>query len=136
MTADIRIISFGYGHGPTPDAHITYDVRHHFKDPHVRPELRALTADDQAVRAAVLDTPGIVHLLSATVAAVHAFRRGPVAGPITVAIGCVGGRHRSAVLANEAARWLAASGALISVTHRDMDRPVIDRTTDGSEARS
>lgn len=136
MSADIQLVSFGYGHGPAPAAHITYDVRHHFKDPHVRPELRALTADDQAVRAAVLGTPGIVHLLSATVAAVHAFRRGPVAGPVTVAIGCVGGRHRSAVLANEAARWLAASGALVSVTHRDMGRAVIERTASGSGGQS
>lgn len=37
----IRIVSFGYGHGyghgNAPDAHLTLDLRTHFRDPHVSP---------------------------------------------------------------------------------------------------
>lgn len=41
MTAHVS--SFGYGHAPAPDAHLTFDVRHLFRDPHVSPRLRQLT---------------------------------------------------------------------------------------------
>jgi len=126
MTA-VEIVSFGYGHGPAPEAHATFDVRHHFRDPHVNPALRYLTATDSEVRTAVLSTPGIPGLIEAIVSAVHAYRRGPQPGPVTVAVGCAGGRHRSAAIAIEVARRLASDGATVAITHLDMARPVIER---------
>jgi RNase adaptor protein for sRNA GlmZ degradation len=99
----VTVISFGYGHGPAPEAHATFDVRHHFKDPHVRPELRNLTGADAAVVTAVMDTPGVEQLVRSITAAVRAFLEGPQPGPVTVAVGCVGGRHRSAVIADTVA---------------------------------
>ena len=118
----VHVTSFGYLHGFPPQAHITLDLRHHFRDPHVRPELRHLTAHDQAVRDAVLTTPGIRDLLDALEAAVRAYLAGPTAGPVTVAVGCAGGRHRAATVAAVLAERLGAP-----VTHRDLHQPVVDR---------
>lgn len=43
MTA-VEIVSFGYLHGEPPQAHITLDLRNHFRDPHINPALREMTA--------------------------------------------------------------------------------------------
>ena len=123
----IEIISFGYGHGPAPDAHLVVDARHHFKDPHVDPALRHLTAEHEAVMAAVLATPGVTHLIQAIAAAANAFRLGPTPGPVVIAVGCVGGRHRSATIAAEVARHLQRASVPTALTHRDLRRPVITR---------
>jgi RNase adaptor protein for sRNA GlmZ degradation len=125
--APVRVVSFGYGHGDAPDAHLTLDLRHHFRDPHVRPEMRELTAVHRAVRRAVLRTPGIKALLAATVRAVQAFDAGPSATDTVVSVGCVGGRHRSAVAAEAIARRLRRRGHHVTVEHRDLHRPVIAR---------
>jgi RNase adaptor protein for sRNA GlmZ degradation len=125
--APVRIISFGYGHAGAPDAHLTLDLRHHFLDPHVRPAMRELTAADRLVRRTVLRTPGIKALLTATVRAVQAYDSGPSARDTVVAVGCVGGRHRSAVTADVLARRLRRRGHMVTVEHRDLHRPVIAR---------
>ncbi|MFG2623203.1 ATPase [Streptomyces sp. NPDC048507] len=124
----VTITSFGYGHQPdeqAPAAHLTLDLRAHFRDPHVDPAMRELTGRDQEVITAVLSTPGIPALIAAAVAAARAFLGGPSAGPLHIAAGCVGGRHRSYVVAS-------ALGTLLSdldptVVHLDVDRPVIRR---------
>lgn len=92
--AAVEITSFGYRHAAAPDAHLTVDLREHFRDPYVSPELRFMTADDEPVRAAVLGTSGIRELVDATAAAVSAFASGPRVRPVIVAGGCEGGRHR------------------------------------------
>jgi RNase adaptor protein for sRNA GlmZ degradation len=128
VTLPVEIVSFGYGHGPAPEAHATFDVRHHFRDPHVNPALRYLTAADPQVIEAVMDTPGVYPLAASIAGTVRAFLDGPQSGPVTVAVGCVGGRHRSAAIAIEAARLLAdVDGIPVTLTHRDIGRPVIER---------
>ncbi len=89
----VEIISFGYGHGPAPEAHATFDVRHHFRDPHVDLALRDLMATDTKVANAVMGTTGIPRLIVAIAAVTRAFRSGPEPGPVTIAVGCAGGRH-------------------------------------------
>lgn len=125
MTAPVHVTSFGYGHGPAPDAHLTIDVREHFRDPHVDPALRQLTADDPRVTAAVLGTPGIIELIEFLASTALAFLSGPRPGPVTIAIGCVGGRHRSAAVATWLTRELQSLNITVTLTHRDMHRPVI-----------
>ncbi|AKA61793.1 RNA binding protein [Streptomyces phage Maih] len=127
---NIEIISFGYLHGDPPAAHITLDLRHHFRDPHVRPELRHLTAHDAEVQAAVATTPGIVELVSAGVRMVHAFGKGPTPGPVRVAVGCAGGRHRAASFAI----FLGAALGTVHVEHRDLLKPVVDRDAKGNRS--
>lgn len=123
----VEIISFGYLHGEPPAAHLTLDLRHHFRDPHISPELRYMTAHDSEVRQAVYGTPGIPALIEATADAVAAFLNGPSTGPVHVAIGCAGGRHRAAAVAMALKPALADEGITATVTHRDLDKPVVDR---------
>lgn len=125
---NVEIISFGYLHGEPPAAHITLDLRHHFRDPHVSPELRHMTAYDAPVRDAVLRTPGIKELLTATQWSVDAFRMGPREGMVRVAVGCAGGRHRAATFAEV----LAAKLGGVPVTHRDLSKPVVSRDGNGA----
>lgn len=123
----VNIVSFGYLHAPAPEAHLTLDLRRHYRDPHVRPELRQLTALDAAVRDAVLATPGIPALLDAVEAAIEAYLAGPTPAALAVAIGCAGGRHRSAVVAAELAARVERRGTPVTLTHRDLHLPVINR---------
>ncbi|MEU7302628.1 RNase adapter RapZ [Streptomyces sp. NPDC007206] len=125
--AVVEIVSFGYLHDAPPAARLTIDLRHHFRDPHVSPELRDMTADDQPVRAAVLGTPGVAALVLKTASAVEALASGPSAGVITVAGGCAGGRHRAPVFARALAELLSDAGHDVSVHDRDMDKPVVHR---------
>lgn len=132
--APVEVVSFGYGHQDAsgeliapPAAHLTFDVRAHFKDPHVNPALRNLTAADQRVTQAVMSTAGVSELVTCIFGAVLAYQLAPSPAPIRVAVGCVGGRHRSAVIAAELAWRLDASGVPVTLTHRDINRAVIQR---------
>jgi RNase adaptor protein for sRNA GlmZ degradation len=124
--AAVEIVSFGYLHDAPPTGHLTIDLRP-FRDPHVSPELRHMTANDEAVRGAVLGTPGISSLVAATAAAVEAFAAGPSADVITVADGCAGGRHRAPVFARALAELLRDAGHDVTVQHRDLHKPVVQR---------
>ncbi|MFD5577329.1 ATPase [Streptomyces pseudogriseolus] len=124
---DVTITSFGYLHDAAPAADLTIDLRHHFRDPHVSPQLRYMTANDEPVRAAVLATPGIRQLVDAAAVAVTAFAAGPSAGTVSVASGCAGGRHRAPTFARALATRLAEAGHTVTVTHRDLDKPVVQR---------
>lgn len=143
----ITIISFGYLHGAPPaDAHLTIDLRHHFRDPHVSPELRYMTANDAPVRTAVMTTPGIKQLLAGTVAAVDGFLSGPSGTSLTIADGCAGGRHRAATFAlalqavlsgdvagaaelgvEDLAQPYSSRGLTVHLVHRDLDKDVVHR---------
>ncbi|MBC9730979.1 RNase adapter RapZ [Streptomyces sp. TRM68367] len=125
---DIRITSFGHLHGPAPvGAHITLDLRR-FRDPHLDPSLRTLTARDRKVIRAVKRTPGIEQLLAATVAQAQAYARGPGAGqhPLHIAVGCAGERHHAGVTAYLLARRLRRRGHRVALHHRDLHRPVVE----------
>lgn len=123
--AAVTVESFGYAQPDgAAEGQLVIDVRSHFRDPHVNQALRYLTGRDPEVVAAVLATPGIPALIDSVVAAVAAFGAGPTPGPLKVSVGCVGGRHRSVVVAAEVARRIGPSA---TVTHRDIDRLVIER---------
>lgn len=119
------ITSFGYLHGAAPLADLTIDLRESYRDPHADPALRELTAADPRVTAAVLATPGIPALVSAVAAAVRDLLGS--GGPATAAIGCAGGRHRSAAVAARVAALLEADGVAVTTVHRDIAKPVVRR---------
>ncbi|MBV6700263.1 ATPase [Kitasatospora aureofaciens] len=130
---DVQVESFGFLHGPVPEAHLVIDLRQHFKDPHVNPELRHKTARDFEVREAVLATPGINALLDSLAGAVEAFKAGPMGSvPLRVAIGCAGGRHRAATVAETlAARLSEVHHLVVTLNHRDIDQKVVERDQHG-----
>ncbi|MFJ3630396.1 ATPase [Streptomyces albidoflavus] len=143
----VAITSFGYLHGAQPDARACYDLRHQFRDPHLRPELRYLTARDASVREAVMATDGVLALVHAIAATVDAYLAGPRQDePLTVALGCAGGRHRAATVADALAAALSGDttaaaayrladlaaryegrGLAVDLRHRDLDKDVVDR---------
>jgi UPF0042 nucleotide-binding protein len=113
--APVRVVSFGYGHGDAPAAHLTLDLRHHFRNPELGPEMRGRTVIHQEGRRSILGTPGIRPLLAAAVRAVRAYDSGPYNRAIVVAVG--GGRIRSVVAAEALARRLRRRGHAVSVEH-------------------
>lgn len=121
----ITVVSFGYGHETPPAAHITVDVRDLFRDPHIDPAMRQMTGRDQAVIDSVMSRPGAENFAWGLASA--ALDLEPCGGDITVAIGCVGGRHRSVVLAERLDYALVRYGVDSRVEHRDIDKPVLDR---------
>ncbi|MFI1091932.1 ATPase [Streptomyces sp. NPDC020917] len=123
----VVITSFGFLHGEPPAAHLSIDLREHFRDPHVSPELRYMTALDEPVRAAVRATPGIAALVGVVAAAADAFAAGPSAVPLVIADGCAGGRHRAPSFAMDLADLLTIAGHTVTVHHRDLDKDVVDR---------
>lgn len=128
--SQVIIISFGYLHDDPPQgAHITLDLRRHFRDPHVDPALKHLTANDPQVRDAVLGTPGIVPLIEATAAAARAYMSGPSAddNDLAIVVGCAGGRHRAATVAAELYGVLALDDYDVSLHHRDLGKAVVER---------
>ncbi|NED02384.1 ATPase [Streptomyces sp. SID6648] len=139
----VAITSFGYLHGPQPDARACYDLRHQFRDPH----LRYLTARDAPVREAVMATDGVLALVHAIAATMDAYLAGPRQDePLTIGLGCAGGRHRSATVADALAAVLSGDtetaaayrvadladrykdrGLAVDVHHRDLDKDVVHR---------
>ncbi|MBD0743539.1 hypothetical protein BG418_18370 [Streptomyces sp. CBMA152] len=129
-TSHIQVVitSFGYGHAPAPQADLTVDARRHLRNPHTDPALRDLTGLNPTVRQHVLATPGargnIQHVANyaQTLLDDAANQRQRL---VTIAIGCIGGRHRAVALAEEIAATLRAGGVGVDVEHRDVDKPVI-----------
>lgn len=123
-----HITSFGCGHGPAPAATIVLDLRMLFRNPHRDPRLRELTGLHPDVREHVMHTPGIEQLVASTVAQVAALLESagdPQFMRVDVAVGCVGGRHRSVAVAEELASRLEMAGVGVQVLHRDIDKPLL-----------
>ncbi|WP_435246427.1 RapZ C-terminal domain-containing protein [Streptomyces sp. NRRL F-5630] len=152
--ADVTVVSIGRLHddagGAWADvlerATIALDLRAHFRDPHVRADLRHLTAHDQAVRDAVMTTPGVREVLAATALQIQGYLAGPTAAPITVVTQCAGGRHRAATTAlalhavvsgdiesatayglADAAEAFTGRALTVDLVHRDLDKDVVTR---------
>ncbi len=121
------VVSFGYDHATAPDADMTLDLRDRFRNPHRDPAMRELTGLHEPVRGHVLHTPGI----RTTIEAAARFATGMAGAGLdcVIAAGCVGGRHRSVAVAVEIGRALEDRGIPVRVVHRDIDRPVIQRTS-------
>ena len=124
------ITSFGYLHGPAPDAEITIDVRVHLRDPHSDPRVRELTGHDPAVWTQVLATPGALGLIEGLTTATQALLQGATATGcplVRVALGCAGGRHRSVVLAEAITERLVLAGWDASALHLDIHQALETR---------
>ncbi|MFF4607810.1 hypothetical protein ACFY12_34355 [Streptomyces sp. NPDC001339] len=152
--ADVTVVSIGRLHDDVEGEHadvltratIALDLRKHFRDPHVRADLRQLTAHDQVVRDTVMDTPGVRQVLAATALQVQGYLAGPTAAPVIVVTQCAGGRHRAATTAmalravvagdvEQAAAYGLADAAKeftirrlsVDLVHRDLDKDVVER---------
>ena len=125
----VHITTFGFRHAPAPTAHLVIDLRAHFRDPHaLDPCLRHMTACDIEIREIVLGTPGIRDLVIAATDAIRAYLAGPCPMPVTVAVGCEGGRHRAPAVGLAITEALVrVKAAPVTLVHRDLNKEVIDR---------
>jgi RNase adaptor protein for sRNA GlmZ degradation len=126
----VRILSYGYLHGPAPEADLTVDVRRYLRDPASVRGAGLLDSDgrDPRVQQVVLDTPGAVHTLVTLTYYVAGFPRDR--GPLVLALGCAGGRHRSTALAEILAAELRAQGYQVELTHLHIHLDRVLTTTD------
>jgi UPF0042 nucleotide-binding protein len=120
----VTVSSFGFKYGLPLDADMVIDVRF-LPNPHWIPELRPRTGLEGPVRDYVLgldETKLFMDRLRdlLEVALPGYVREGKQY--LTIAIGCTGGRHRSVVLAEELAAWLAGLDFRVHVSHRDVER--------------
>lgn len=122
-----HVVSFGYGHGTPPKADLTIDVRDWFRDPHISPRLRGMTGRDPEVVANVMGTRGVEDAVDRLLALAAVFI--DLDGrEFTLAVGCVGGRHRSYVIAEQLTARAMARGWFTWTEHRDVDKPVLAGT--------
>lgn len=130
---NVTVISFGYGHGPAPQADFTVDARRCLRNPHHDEAMKQLTGLDEAVFQHVLNTPGALGLIAYTADSAYALA-GATSQPVTVATGCTGGRHRAVALAEGIAAGLRARRVNVHVHHRDIDKPLLSNATHQRES--
>ena len=120
----LTLLTFGFKNGPPRDADLTLDVRF-LPNPHYDLELRPLTGQDEIVRQYVESGTQagefygrLMPLLEFLVPAYVAEGK----SPLTIAVGCTGGRHRSVTVADRIRRDLEQRDDLVvRVKHRDVD---------------
>lgn len=127
---EVTIITRGHLHplpADCPEPDIEFDLRRLLKDPAHKPEgdMLDLTGLDEKVRQFVLDTPGARDLIGSAVPLIFMLSQ---VKPVTVMVGCAGGKHRAAAVGQELAAQLQAFGVRVEVTHLHVDLPRVVKT--------
>lgn len=118
----VHVMSFGYKYGIPLDADLVLDVRF-LPNPYYVDELQRLTGLDEPVKRYLFDHPACREFLERAAALLDFLlpRYGEEGKFHSIlAIGCTGGQHRSAALAEALAEHLRRSGYSTSVEHRDL----------------
>jgi UPF0042 nucleotide-binding protein len=120
----ITVQSFAYKRGLPQGVDLVFDCRF-LRNPHWEPALREHTGLDVVVQNYVvadpLFEPFFDHLTGMLLTLFPAFKASGKTH-LTVALGCTGGQHRSAAVAQKLAKALAQQGWEMSVRHRELDR--------------
>jgi RNase adapter protein RapZ len=121
----VELASFGFKFGPPAEAEVTADARM-VRNPFWVPELRPHTGLEPAVRDYVLEDPAageLIDLVRALVTFSVERSAGHGRDVLHAAVGCTGGRHRSVAIVEALAARLRADGLVVTVSHRDVDKP-------------
>lgn len=120
----LRLVSFGFKHGITPEADLVFDVRF-LQNPFFEPALRDQNGLSEDVRRYVLEQES-AQRFHAMIRELLTFLlpRYDESGKtyLTVAIGCTGGQHRSVAIVETLAEDLRNSGWTLNVAHRETHR--------------
>lgn len=121
-TFSITVVSFGFKYGVPLDADLVFDCRF-LPNPYWVESLKPMQGTDSDVREYVMKWPvtkeyieRVNDLLEFLVP--NYIEEGR--SHLKIAVGCTGGRHRSVVLAEEIASYLAHLGYSAGLEHRDM----------------
>lgn len=126
MVLRVKVMSFGYKQGPVPNANVVFDVRF-LKNPYWIEELRPLTGLDRPVQDYVLEQPLARELLESIMlllAKLLPHLEELETSEFIIALGCTGGQHRSATLAETLSNQLTAAYPQYRVIteHRELAR--------------
>ena len=118
----IRFQSFGYKHGPLPEADLLYDLRA-LPNPYWVRQLRPRTGQDR----------GVIEFLEGQVLCARMFEDicnfldfwlprylGGDRSEVTVGLGCTGGRHRSVYLADKLFNHYREQFPDVAIGHREL----------------
>lgn len=120
----VSLVSFGYKHGLPRDADLVFDVRF-LPNPHWVEPLRPLPGTNPKVRSYVTGQPGYEEFIRKLYDLLDQVAPGYVTegkSYLTIAVGCTGGKHRSAVVSEDLAEYFRKRGYPVAVEHRDLDR--------------
>lgn len=120
----LRIVSFGFKHGITPEADLVFDVRF-IQNPFFETDLRTLTGMNPSVRDFVLRQESATqfrHMLRELLGFLLPHYEDTGRAYLTVAIGCTGGQHRSVAIGEALAKDLREDGWTLTLAHRENHR--------------
>ena len=120
----VNVMSFGYKYGIPMDADLVFDVRF-LPNPYYIAELKPHSGLEAPVREFVFSyqqTKDFVAKLEDMLAFALPLYLEEGKSQLVIAIGCTGGRHRSAAIAEEVGKFVAKQGFAAAVSHRDLGR--------------
>jgi UPF0042 nucleotide-binding protein len=120
----IFVTSFSFKRGIPREADLVFDVRF-LMNPYWDTALRPITGQDAAVAQYIkkdVAYQDFMDNLAGLVLPLLPRYQQEGKSYLTLAIGCTGGRHRSVLVAEEITTLLAASGYIVGLGHRDMER--------------
>lgn len=121
----ITLMSFGYLYGLPEEADTVIDTRG-LKNPFYIPALKEKTGLDREVRDYIYSFPETEEYIEAIWQMLRIRLRlyaqwdSPLRHPLTVAVGCSGGRHRSVTVTLALAERLQNAGYAVTVIHREL----------------
>jgi RNase adapter protein RapZ len=120
----VTVVSFGFKYGLPLDADLVLDVRF-LPNPHYVPSLQPLTGQSPDVQKYVHQWSITGKFLKKTRDLLEFLlpcyiKEGK--SQLVVAVGCTGGKHRSVVIGERLADFIASKDYQVTVEHRDMDK--------------
>lgn len=118
-------MSFGYLYGLPEHADTVIDTRG-LRNPFYIPELKEKTGLDREVRDYIFSFRETAEYLDAVLQMLRIRLRlcaqwdSPLRHPLTIAIGCSGGRHRSVTMTLAIAEALKKEGYTVEIIHREL----------------
>ena len=121
----VTVLSFGFKYGIPEDADLVFDVRF-LPNPYYDKHLRPLTGQVQAVRDYVMQGGTADAFLKKLYDMIDFLLPNYInegKNQLVIAVGCIGGKHRSVTIARALYEHLEAAGEYgIRIDHRDIDK--------------
>ncbi len=118
----VLVTSFSYRKGLPREADLVFDVRF-LANPYYEEDLRALDGREPKVAAFIEADPvfavffdGLTGMLAPLLPRFEQAGK----SPLTIAVGCTGGYHRSVFVTEKLAAWLGEQGQRVHTSHRDV----------------
>lgn len=122
----INLVSFGFRYGTPDSVELLFDVRF-LPNPYFEESLRSGSGQDARVAEYVLENEraeSFLERLDQFVDYLLPLYDDEGKAYVTIGVGCTGGRHRSVAIAEAMCDRLRERGREVSVTHRDVERPI------------